>query len=118
MVTLDQIVEQVLAGDSLAVRSLVQDFLDAFPNLALVPRPALAGSQPLAIAAALMEMFSERRSQMPPTWTREIGPAPEAFYLVKAAATMPRLRRLCELAGPEPLRRRRLYAPPDYLVFA
>ncbi len=118
MVTLEHVVDAVLAGDSLAVRSLVQDFLASHPILTTVPRPSLADGQPMAVAAALTELFSERRRQAPPTWTRTVGPAPEALYLVRSAITMPRLRQLCEDAGPEPLRRRRLYAPPDYLVFA
>jgi hypothetical protein len=31
---------------------------------------------------------------------------------------MPRLRRLCESEGPEPLRRRGLFAPPEFLTHA
>jgi len=37
---------------------------------------------------------------------------------VRAALTMPRLRRLCEVEGPEPLRRRAVMAPPDFLTIA
>jgi hypothetical protein len=37
---------------------------------------------------------------------------------VAAAETLPRLRRLCEEEGPEPLRRRGLLAPPDFLTAA
>lgn len=32
--------------------------------------------------------------------------------------TMPRLRRSCEAEGPEPLRVRRIYAPPEFLTAA
>jgi hypothetical protein len=42
----------------------------------------------------------------------------EAVFLVRAAESMPRLRRLCEEQSPEPLRRRRLLAPPDFLTAA
>ena len=55
MVTLEHIVDAVLAGDSLAVRSLVQDFLASHPILTIIPRPALADGQSMAVAAALVE---------------------------------------------------------------
>jgi hypothetical protein len=34
------------------------------------------------------------------------------------AETMKRLRTLCETQAPEPMRKRRLYAPPIFLEFA
>jgi hypothetical protein len=40
-----------------------------------------------------------------------------AAGLVEVEA-LPRLRRLCEQEGPEPLRRRGLLAPPDFLTAA
>jgi hypothetical protein len=47
MVTLEHIVD--------AVRSLVQDFLASHPILTIIPRPALADGQSMAVAAALVE---------------------------------------------------------------
>ena len=44
--------------------------------------------------------------------------AAPAYKFDAAAETMPRLRRACETEGPEPLRRRRLLAPPEFLTSA
>lgn len=44
--------------------------------------------------------------------------APRTLFLVRSAATMPRLRTACEQEGPEPLRRRGLLAPPGFLTMA
>jgi hypothetical protein len=40
------------------------------------------------------------------------------FYLLKVAASMKRLRELCETEAPEPLCKRGFYAPPNFLEFA
>ena len=49
---------------------------------------------------------------------RDGGRRAEPVYLVRAAETMPRLRRSCETEGPEPLRARQVYAPPEFLTAA
>ena len=69
------------------------------------------------IAAALVELLAERAGQRPPAWTCEIGAVSHPVFLLKAAEYMPRLRALCESESPEPLRRRGLFAPPEYLTF-
>jgi hypothetical protein len=53
-----------------------------------------------------------------PTIASIITNASEPVFLPKAAARMKRLRALCEAQAPEPLRKRGLYAPPDFLTFA
>ncbi|MEE8583936.1 MAG: hypothetical protein V3T83_03695 [Acidobacteriota bacterium] len=45
-------------------------------------------------------------------------PVEEPVYLVRAALSMPRLRRLCRQEGPEPLRWRGILAPPEFLTMA
>jgi hypothetical protein len=47
-----------------------------------------------------------------------IGPVPEPVFLLESATRMKRLRILCETEAPEPLRKRGLFAPPDFLTFA
>jgi hypothetical protein len=42
---------------------------------------------------------------------------PESLFLVKAAARMPRLRAACERESPEPLKKRNLLAPSNFLHF-
>ncbi len=118
MVTLEQLAEAALNRDNLRLRSLAQDWLAQHPRLADVPRPRTSDPRLLSAAASLVELFAQRRRQDPPAWTREVGPLPEPFFLLESAASMKRLRALCETQAPEPLRKRRLYAPPNFLEFA
>jgi len=117
MATIEQIVEAVLQDDNLLTRTLVQEFLRNHPILTDIPKPEMHDAISLTVAAALLELFSLRTQQAAPDWTQQVGPAEEPRYLLRSVTTMRRLRDLCRDAAPEPLRRRRLYAPPDYLVF-
>jgi hypothetical protein len=83
-----------------------------------VPAPAGLDATGLATAAGVAELLASRAGQPAPSWTATVPPAPERRFLVRAAATMPRLRAACEREGPEPLRRRGLLAPPDFLSIA
>jgi hypothetical protein len=82
--------------------------------------PPLSGLDPTAsaLAAGVIELLASRAGETPPAWTAKIPPAPKRIFLVRAAETMPRLRALCEREGPEPLRRRGLLAPPEFLTVA
>jgi hypothetical protein len=117
MVTLEALAETALQRDSLRLRSLVQDFVREHPQLTAIPRPQIDNQQILGTAAALLELLAQRSGQAAPAWTREIGAVPEPMFLLEAAARMKRLRALCEAEAPEPLRKRGLYAPPDFLSF-
>ena len=114
---LEQLAEAALLRDSLSVRSLVQDMLRSGVVLAEIERPATQDARLLGIAASFAELLAERHNQQPPAWTKEIGPLPEPYFLLRHAETMKRLRLLCQTQSPEPLRRRRLYAPPHYLDY-
>ena len=118
MTTIEQIATSVLHDDNLTTRGLVQEFLRSQPVLADIPRPETDDPNLLVVAAALLELFSLRTQQPAPGWTQQVGPVEQPLYLLRSAAHMRRLRELCRDAAPEPLRRRRLYAPPDYLAFA
>lgn len=118
MATLAEISDAALRRDSLRLRSLVLDLLAENPVLSGLPKPATGDARTLSIAAAIVEMLALRRGQAPPGWAREVGPLAEPFFLVAAAESMPRLRRLCEQQAPEPMRRRRLYAPANFLASA
>ena len=117
MATLDEIAEAALGGDALQLRSLVQDWLRPELRLEEVPCPATRDAATLAVAAGLAELFAERAHQPAPNWTSVVGGLPEAVYLVRSAATMRRLRRMCAEESPEPLRRRNLFVLADFLVF-
>ena len=118
MVRLEQLAEAALAGEALALRSLAQDWLSENPRMSDCPRPPSDDAQVLAVAASLVELFAGRAGQLAPQWTRSIGPLAHPRYLLRAAETMKRLRRMCEVESPPPLRRRNLYAPAEFLQFA
>lgn len=108
----------LLRFDALAARQWVAD---AFREKLLwsgIDRPQGLKTVEMAVAAGVVELLAYRAGQSPPDWTREVMPLRNPVYLVRAAASMPRLRRLCEQEGPAPLRRLRIFAPPDFLTFA
>ena len=117
MVTIEQVAEAILHQDAIVVRDMVQRFLQQQPTLVHITLPQTDDPQRLAISAALLELFAERSQQAPPSWTQTIPALSEPLYLVRAAHHMKRLRTLCETQAPPPLRKRRLYAPPNYLQF-
>ena len=118
MVTIEQLAEAALNGESLLLRSLTQDLLRERPSLSECPKPQTDDLRILAAAASLVELFAMRLRQTPPPWTKDVGALPEPIYLLKAAASMKHLRVLCETQAPEPLRKRGFYAPPNFLEFA
>ena len=118
MVRIEQLAKAAIKQDALLLRSLTQDLLREHPTLRDVPQPSGVDFQTLAAAASLIELIALRLQQEPPSWTSEIGALPEPIHLLKAAATMKRLRALCEQQAPEPLRKRGFYAPPNFLESA
>lgn len=115
---IEAIAEAVVAGNALVARNLTQDWIAAGPLVAEEPPPGSSAPLVRAVAAALTELFAERLGQTPPAWAASVGPVDEPYFLVTAARTMTRFRRLCEEQSPLPLRRRRLFAPPGFLTFA
>jgi hypothetical protein len=114
---LSDLVRSLLGGHALLARQWVADAKRArfaWTSVALPKDLDVAG---LAVAAGIAELLARRAGQKPPTWTEAIGAAPEPVLLVRAAAVLPNLRRMCEEDGPEPLRRRRILAPPEFLTF-
>lgn len=118
MVTIEQLAEAALNGESLLLRSLTQDLLREQPSLNEHPKPITSDLRLLAASASLVELLALRLSQMPPSWAKDVGALPEPIHLLKAAASMKRLRELCETQAPEPLLKRGFYAPPNFLEFA
>ena len=118
MELIEQLAEAALQRDSLRLRSLVQDITRAGINWSSMPRPRTNDVRLLAIAASLAELLAMRQHQAPPMWTKEIGALKEPFFLLQSAEKMKRLRVLCETQSPEPMRKRHLYAPPNFLEFA
>lgn len=113
----DALGQAALERDSLHLRELVLEILRTYPKLEHMPAPETQDLKARAIAAGLIELLSDRRGQTAPAWTTLEG-STEPFFLVAAAETMPRLRLLCENNAPSFLKKRNLYAPPNFLEFA
>jgi len=116
-VDLAELVRALLRYDTLAARQWVADATRTGFSWQDLPQPDLEGPA-LAVAAGVVELLAARVGQPAPEWTTAVPASPTAIYLVRAAATMPRLRRSCEVEGPEPLRRRLVFAPADFLTAA
>jgi hypothetical protein len=112
------LVASVLARDAIRARQWVADAQRSGFDWSGVPEPQGLDAVGLALAAALVELMSGRHGTEAPLWTSAVPAAPRRVFLVKTAETLPRLRRLCEEEGPEPLRRRGLLAPPEFLTAA
>jgi len=115
---LRDLVRALLDFDGLEVRQWLADAQRSGLVWTEVPAPVGMDATELATAAGVAELLAERTGQAPPDWAASVPPAPERLFLVRAASSMPRLRYLCEREGPEPLRRRGLLAPPEFLSIA
>jgi hypothetical protein len=118
MVTLTELVDAVLSRDGLWLSGATQEFLRSTPGLHEVPQPSAINERQLVVAAAVLELLALRTGQQAPTWTSNIGGLAEPFFLVAEAERMKNTRVMCEQESPEPLRKRGLLAPPQYLSWA
>lgn len=112
------LVAALLDRDALRARQWVADAERARFEWSSVTAPRGLDALGIAVAAAVVELMAARHGAEAPSWTRAVPAAPQRTFLVRAAESLPRLRRLCEEEGPEPLRRRGLLAPPDFLTAA
>lgn len=103
--------------DWLALRSLVQELYRSGIPLSQQEKPAESDYRLLVIQAALLELLAQRWQQVPPAWVAEVGSLEEPFFLVKSALQMPNLRQLCETQAPESLKKRNIFATPNFLEF-
>jgi hypothetical protein len=117
-VDLRDLVHSLLDGDTLSARQWVADACRLELDWRTVRQPEGLDLRGLAVAAGIAELLAARASQQAPSWAANVGAAPEPIYLVRSALTMPRLLRVCLEEAPEPLRRRRILAPPEFLTAA
>jgi hypothetical protein len=115
---LRDLVRALLGFEALVARQWLADAQRSGFRWSDVPTPEGLNATELATAAGVVELLAERTGQHPPDWAASVPPAPKTLFLVRAASSMPRLRSLCEREGPEPLRRRGLLAPPEFLSIA
>jgi hypothetical protein len=112
------LVQALLQGDTLRARQWVADAARCGLLWSEVPSPRGLTPVAHAVAAGVVEMMASRAGQPVPSWAQAAPASPITVFLVRAAETMPRLRRLCEEEGPMPLRKRRILAPPEFLTWA
>jgi hypothetical protein len=117
MIKIIDVAQAALNRNDLLLRGLVQEIWREEQPLSECPKPETDDPKINSIAAGLIELLAHQWGQVPPNWTQEIGPMPEPFFLLKYAKEMKNLRLLCEKESPEPLKKRRLYAPPNFLEF-
>ena len=115
---LRDLVQALVRRDALSAREWLQDAVAEGMDWSAVQEPGGLDPTERAIAAGIVELLAGRSHTEPPRWTERVPPAPAQLFLVKAAETMPRLRRSCIEEGPWSLRRRGLLAPPDFLTQA
>jgi hypothetical protein len=115
---LRDLIDALLNYDALTARQWVADAARLPIHWPDVEQPNGLTPDQLAVAAGVAELLAQRMGQQPPAWTHEVAPSSTTIYLVRSARTMPRLRLLCEQEGPEPLRRRHILAPPEFLAIA
>jgi len=104
-------------NDWLTLRSLVQELYRSGIPLNQQEKPDWSDLRLLVVQAALLELLAQRWHQTPPTWVATVGGLEEPIFLVKSALQMPNLRRLCEKNSPEPLKKRQIFATPNFLEF-
>jgi hypothetical protein len=108
------LVQAVLRHDALAARQWVADAERANLIWEAVPAPKL-DPRSLAVAAGLAELLAARSGSRAPTWSLRIGAVPGGFVATPTLLKFPRSRKLAEENGPEPLRRRGILAPENFL---
>ena len=118
MVSLTEVVDAALSRDGLWLSGATQEFLRCTPNLFDVSQPDGLSDRGLVVAAALVELLALRTGQQAPAWTARVGGLPEPLFLVAEAEQMKNTRIMCEQESPEPLRKRKLLAPPQFLTWA
>jgi hypothetical protein len=108
----------LLTHDDFHLRLYVQAWLREQPCFALMPQPETDDPRVLTVTAALIELLAERAGQPPPDWTASVGPLPEPFFVMRRAERPGFTRDLCLNESPGPLRRRNIFAPPNFLEMA
>ena len=88
------------------------------PSFHDVPKPQGATQEELAVCAALLELFAVRRGEAPPEWTAKVGGVmPPRFLMSGYEREFPSLGERWKKESPEPLKRRNLWAPAEFLEF-
>jgi hypothetical protein len=117
-ISIQDLAQALLARDDFQLRLLVQAWQREQPELSAIAAPSSDDARLLSAAAALVELLALRAGQPPPTWTHAVGPLSEPFFALAWAERPGFTRDLCLAESPEPLKRRNIFAPPNFLMMA
>jgi len=112
---LRDLVRAILSGDLLAARQWVADAHRQRISWEAVGRPSGLDAREMAVAAGIAELLAGRAGAPPPPWTHSIGAQREPLFLDPGLQDMPRTLAHALSDGPEVLRKRNLFASPDFL---
>lgn len=112
---LTELVQAVMSGNLLVARQWVADAQRAGVRWDECERPSGLDERAMAIAAALAELFAARAGTSAPSWTSTVAGESGPVYLDPGIETMPRTLKFATEHAPEPLRKRNLFAMPDFL---
>jgi len=123
-ILIEQVAAAALAGESLLTRHLALTFLRETDCLSDIPQPTVKEPHVLALSAAFVELFAQRRGEQSPAWTEKIKryeanetlPYDEPIFLFRCKPES-NTYRLCLETAPNPLRKRGFFAPYNYLTF-
>jgi len=116
-VKVEDIAQAILDSRPFDARQLTHDFWAETASFSLVSKPATDSFVVLAISAALIELFAQRRGEIPPAWAAQIGGVEAPLFLVPEFEHEPYQRDRCLRTSPRPLKSRNLFAPDNYLAF-
>jgi hypothetical protein len=112
---LPDLVRAVLSGNLLAARQWVADARRAQLQWPACTRPLGLDNREMTVAAALAELLATRAGLAAPSWTAAIGANNEPLFLDPGIQSMPRSLERSRTDAPEALRKRNLFALPDFL---
>jgi hypothetical protein len=112
---LRDLVRAILQGDLLTARQWVADAHRSHLKWEDCERPNGMDERELAVAAGLAELLAQRVGAQPPSWTGLVGAHREPLMLDPGIESMPRTLARAKSHGPESLRKRNLFALPDFL---
>lgn len=115
---LRDLVDAVLRGDLLTARQWVADAQREHLNWESLGYPPDLDGREMTVAAGLVELLASRVGEKPPRWTMTVGAEREPLVLDPGLEDMPRSFAQAKASGPEPLRKRNLFALPDFLDVA
>jgi hypothetical protein len=99
--------------DDLTARQVVKDARRAGYAWSKATAPDFRWPRCRAVYAAVVELLALRAGENPPAWTKTVGAAPAPVFLMgKDSKTF---RRFWQECAPEPLRKRNVFASPEYL---